>query len=257
MAMKRSVVVVLAGMCIGALGAGQTLFFAGDSTLDDHGRKPCPPYASWGTTLEGFMKEGCKVDNYAKSGASSSSFVRDGYWAKLIAKVQPGDFVVMQFGHNDQKHSTDFYRRYRYTPVNGKFEEYYTRFVEEVRAKGATPMFATPIVRGTFDSDGRLIDRCDENGINLRSYADAAIALGRKLDVAVVNMNHLTRELLTKKGKEESMKFFVISTGLIKGKDGEPAKDVTHPIKAGADAFAKLFIDDVKARKLPVAQLFR
>ena len=53
------------------------------------------------------------------------------------------------------------------------------------------------------------------------------------------------------------MKFFIISTGLVKGKDGEPAKDVTHPVKAGAEAFAKLFLDDVKARKLPIAALFQ
>ena len=88
-------------------------------------------------------------------------------------------------------------------------------------------------------------------------YADAAIALGKKLNVDVVDMNTLTHDLLEKVGKDEAMKFFIISTGLVKGKDGEPKKDVTHPVKAGAEAFAKLFLDDVKARKLPVAALFQ
>ena len=101
------------------------------------------------------------------------------------------------------------------------------------------------------------MDGRDKEGINLRSYADAAIALGKKLNVDVVDMNTLTHDLLEKVGKDDSMKFFIISTGLVKGKDGEPAKDVTHPVKAGAEAFAKLFLDDVKARKLPIAALFQ
>lgn len=249
---------LLAVVCCAAPTFATTLFFAGDSTLDDHHRKPNTPYASWGTELERHMKAGNKVDNHARSGASAKSFVADGCWAKMIARVRPGDFVVIQFGHNDQKHSTEFYRTKRFTSVNGTYEEYYTRFVSEVRAKGATPMFATSIVRGTFDASGKkLVDGRDKEGINLRSYADAAIALGKKLNVDVVDMNTLTHDLLEKVGKDDSMKFFIISTGLVKGKDGKPAKDVTHPVKAGAEAFAKLFLDDVKARKLPVAALFR
>ncbi len=248
---------LLAAACCAAPTFATTLFFAGDSTLDDHRRKPHPPYASWGTELERHMKPGNKVDNHARSGASAKSFVESGCWDKMIALVRPGDFVVIQFGHNDQKHSNEFYRTKRFTSVNGTYEEYYTRFVSEIRAKGATPMFATSIVRGTFDSAGKkLVDRRDQKGINLRSYADAAIALGKKLNVDVVDMNALTHDLLEKVGKDEAMKFFVISTGLVKGKDGEPSKDTTHPVKAGAEAFAKLFLDDVKARNLPIAKLF-
>ena len=251
--------ILAAAICCMAPAFATTLFFAGDSTLDDYRRKPHPPYASWGTELERHMKDGNKVDNHARSGASSKSFVEAGYWTNMLARVQPGDFVVIQFGHNDQKHSNEFYRTKRFTSVNGTYEEHYTRFVKDVRAKGATPMFATSIVRGTFDKAGKkLVDGKDRKyGTNLRSYAEAAIALGKKLNVDVVDMNALTHDLLEKVGKDESMKFFVISTGLVKGKDGEPSKDTTHPIKAGAEAFAKLFLDDVKARGLPVADLFR
>ena len=245
--------------CATAPAFATTLFFAGDSTLDDNRRKPHPPYASWGTELELHMKAGNKVDNHARSGESAKSFVEDGYWTNMLARVAPGDFVVIQFGHNDQKHSTDFYRTMRFTSVNGTYEEYYTRFVADVRARGATPIFATSIVRGTFDESGRkLVDPRDETyGTNLRSYADAAVAVGRRLGVDVVDMNALTHRLLESVGRDEAMKFFVISTGMVRGKDGEPAKDVSHPIQAGAEAFAKLFLDDVKRRKLPVANLFR
>ena len=87
--------------------------------------------------------------------------------------------------------------------------------------------------------------------------AKAMQELSVELKTEFVDMHRLTHDLLEKVGKDEAMKFFVISTGLVKSKDGEPAKDVTHPIAAGAEAFAKLFIEDVKARNLEVATLFQ
>ena len=80
--------------------------------------------------------------------------------------------------------------------------------------------------------------------------------LSVELGCDYVDMNGLTRELMERVGRDEAMKFFVISTGLVAGKDGEPSKDVTHPVRAGAEAFAKLFVEDVKRRALPVAELF-
>jgi lysophospholipase L1-like esterase len=80
--------------------------------------------------------------------------------------------------------------------------------------------------------------------------------LSEELKTDYVDMNQMTRDLMNRIGKEESMKFFVISTGIVKGKDGEPSKDTTHPIAAGAQAFSRLFMDDVKARKLKIAELF-
>ena len=97
--------------------AGATFLLAGDSTLDDYGRKSRGPYASWGTTLEKSMKPGCKVDNYARSGASTKSFIASGQWEKLVAAIKPGDFVGIQFGHNDQKWSTPFYVEKRFADL--------------------------------------------------------------------------------------------------------------------------------------------
>jgi hypothetical protein len=115
----------------------------------------------------------------------------------------------------------------------------------------------SPIVRGTFGKDGKLRDYPNKRGISLQSYRKSMKELSEELKTDYVDMNQMTRDLLNKVGKDESMKFFVISTGLIKSKDGEPSRDVTHPIAAGAQAFSKLFIEDVKARKLEVAELFK
>ena len=115
----------------------------------------------------------------------------------------------------------------------------------------------SPIVRGTFGKNGKLYDNPNGKGISLQSYRTAMRELSEELKTDYVDMNQLTRDLMNRIGKDESMKFFVISTGLVKSKDGEPSKDVTHPIAAGAQAFSKLFIDDVKARKLEIAEIFK
>jgi lysophospholipase L1-like esterase len=115
----------------------------------------------------------------------------------------------------------------------------------------------SPIVRGTFGKDGKLYDNPNKRGISLQSYRTAMRELSEELKTDYVDMNQMTRELMNKIGRAESMKFFVISTGFVKGKDGEPSKDTTHPVAAGAQAFSKLFIDDVKVRKLDIAEMFK
>lgn len=125
-------------------------------------------------------------------------------------------------------------------------------WVAEVRAKGATPILASPICRGTFDKEGRhLTDSTHaSDGVCLGSYRDAMAELSRELKCDYVDMNSMTKELMERVGKAVTEKFFVVSTGIIRGKDGEPARDVTHPIRTGAEAFAKLFVDDVRRTRL-------
>ena len=238
------------------------LFFAGDSTLDDNGLSlggaPKAPYASWGTTLRKYLADGCEVRNYAVSGASTKSFIKSGQWSKLLKDAKPGDYVVIQFGHNDQKRSSEFYLNERWADPKGAFRNNVRAMVKEARWKGVAPILLSPICRGTFDKDGkRLVDTTHaSDGVCLGSYRDAMKELSAELDCDYVDMNGLTRELLERVGRDEAMKFFVISTGLRRGKDGEPSKDVTHPVQAGAEAFARLFLDDVMRRGLPLAEMF-
>ena len=243
-------------------GVKKRLFFAGDSTLDDHGQSLAgtshDPYRSWGTALRQFMVPGCTVRNYAKSGASTKSFMKSGLWQTMICDVKPGDYVAIQFGHNDQKRSSDFYLNERWCDPKGLFRDNVRTMVKNVREVGATPILLSPICRGSFDKDGkRLVDMTHaSDGVCLGSYREAMKELSVELGCDYVDMNGLTRELMERVGRDEAMKFFVISTGLVIGKDGEPSKDVTHPIQAGAEAFARLFLDDVRRRGLPVAEMF-
>ena len=242
----------------------QCLFFAGDSTLDDHGESGTigggfekVPHRSWGTALLKHMHKGCTVRNFAQSGASTSSFIAGGRWAKLMAELKPGDFVAIQFGHNDQKWYTEYYLKNRFCHPEGAFRDNVRRMVNEVRTRGARAILMSPIVRGSFGKDGKLADGKDSKGICLGSYREAMKELAEELRVPFVDMNALTHDLVEQCGPEDSKKFFVISTGWKRAQDGEPAKDVTHPVGAGAEAFSQLFLKDVKARKLPVSGMFK
>lgn len=255
-------VAVFAGLALGVFGSafGADLFLAGDSTLEScvvDGVKR-EPYRSWGESLCPQLKEGNRIRNFARSGHSTRMFVENGVWQHLLAEVKSGDYVLVQFGHNDQKHTTAEQCRTQFASPEGLYREYLLRFVKETREKGATPLLCTPIVRATFDESGKkLVDTVWAlDGITLGSYAKIVRNIGAETGVDVVDMNRLTGELCEKVGREESYKFFVISTGLVRGKDGEPSKDVTHPIQRGADAFADLFVKDVLSRKLSIAGLF-
>ena len=239
---KGLVIIIAGGRTSVPTPVAAKILFAGDSTLDDYGRV-ANPYASWGTTLENFMRTGCSVDNYAKSGASTKSFRANGYWSSLLAAIRPGDFVGIQFGHNDQK-SDD---QSRFAAPDGLFRSNVRQFVADVRALGGKPILLSPIVRGTFDDAGNLYET-DYNGIYLSEYATAMRELSVELGADFVDMNTLTHDLLVELGKEESAKLFAASAG----KSG----DYTHPIPAGADAFARLFVKNVKDQGLEVAALF-
>ena len=247
---KGLVIIIAGGKSASPAPVTAKILFAGDSTLDDYGRV-VNPFASWGTTLEDFMRSGCSVDNYAKSGASTKSaksgastksFRANGYWGSLLAAIRPGDFVGIQFGHNDQKAGSNF------AAPDGLFRDNVRQFVSEVRALGGKPILLSPIVRGTFDDDGNLYETQLDNGTRLSQYATAMRELSVELGTDFVDMNALTHDLLVELGKEESAKLFAASAG----KSG----DYTHPIPAGADAFARLFIKNVKDRGLEVAALF-
>jgi lysophospholipase L1-like esterase len=238
---KGLVVIIAGGKSASPAPVTAKILFAGDSTLDDYGRV-VNPFASWGTTLEDFMRSGCSVDNYAKSGASTKSFRANGYWGSLLAAIRPGDFVGIQFGHNDQKAGSNF------AAPDGLFRDNVRQFVSEVRALGGKPILLSPIVRGTFDDGGNLYEAQLDNGTRLSQYATAMRELSVELGTDFVDMNALTHDLLVELGKAESAKLFADSAG----KSG----DYTHPIPAGADAFARLFVKNVKDRGLEVAALF-
>ena len=128
------------------------IYLAGDSTLAEKTADKRPE-TGWGEKLEGNFQPGhIKVENHAKNGRSTRSFIAEKLWQAIIEKLKKGDYVFIQFGHNDEKEGTDRYASPTDYGVNLK------RFVAEVRAKEAYPVLLTPVVRRRFDEKGEFFD---------------------------------------------------------------------------------------------------
>ncbi|MBL8558246.1 MAG: cupin domain-containing protein [Hyphomonadaceae bacterium] len=128
------------------------IVIVGDSTASDYGRERYPRMG-WGMALHCELDAAIAVDNRAVSGRSTKSFRDEGHWDAAVAALRPGDVMLIQFGHNDQKIEDPT----RYVAPDGPFAANLTAFITEVRARGATPVLVTPVVRRKF-VDGRLVD---------------------------------------------------------------------------------------------------
>ena len=213
-----------------------TLFFAGDSTLDDHGLNPKKAaYGSWGTTLRANLADGMRIVNYAKSGRSTLSFRREGWWDKILNEVRPGDYVLIEFGHNDQKLDKP-----DVAVPRPQFKANLTRMVGEVRARGAVALFATPIVRLTYEPGGKKL----ADPPNLDSWAQAMREVAWERSVRLVDLRKLGRAEAERVGEAEALTW-------------NAPGDRTHPGPKGARLYADLFLKDIFARKLDFARMFK
>lgn len=111
-----------------------TVFVIGDSTAAEKSGFRKSPERGWGMVLQGCFDDKILVDNHAVNGRSSKSFLDEGKWQKVLDRMKPGDYVLIQFGHNDEKPKAD-----RHTDPGTTFDAHLARYVNETRAKGAYP----------------------------------------------------------------------------------------------------------------------
>jgi len=215
-----------------------TLFLIGDSTMANKDNPEKNPEHGWGQVLWQFFTTGIEIQNHAMNGRSSKSFRTEGRWDKVEKQLKKGDFVIIEFGHNDQKlkDSTKFTNPY--TQYRANLE----RYVNETRAKGATPILMTSIVRRDFNENGVLIDTHKDYPLVVRLVADA-------MKVPFVDMQLLTEQLEIAYGPEKSKLLHLhFKEGEVeyypKGKD-----DDTHLSKLGAESVAKLATKSLKNLK--------
>lgn len=215
-----------------------TLFLIGDSTMANKENPDKNPEHGWGQVLNQFFTTGIEIQNHAMNGRSSKSFRTEGRWNTIEKQLKKGDFVIIQFGHNDQKvkDSTKFTNPY--TQYRANLE----RYVKEARAKGAIPILMTSIVRRNFNENGVLVDTHKEYPLVVRLVAD-------DLHVPFVDMQRLTEQLEVSYGPENSKKLHLhYKEGeepyYPKGKD-----DDTHLSKQGADLVAQLAVNSLKSMK--------
>ncbi len=218
-----------------------TAFMIGDSTMAD---KPLAdnPERGWGQLLPMYFDDRVVIKNHAVNGRSTKSFIDEGRWDKVAQQLQKGDWVFIQFGHNDEKKEDPT----RYAAPNTDYKTNLTRFINEVRSKGATPILLTPVMRRRFDAQGKFFDTHGE-------YPAAVRALAKELNVALIDLHQSSQKLIEQHGVEDSKQLFLhLAPGQYKSLPNGKQDD-THFSEYGASQMAGLVVAELKQQKLPLA----
>ncbi|MFL6337369.1 MAG: rhamnogalacturonan acetylesterase [Pyrinomonadaceae bacterium] len=222
-----------------------TVFIAGDSTAANKAENKRPE-TGWGEQLQKrFDDKRVRVDNHAANGRSTRTFISEGRWQTLIDKVKAGDYVLIQFGHNDESPQ----KVNAYTPPDD-FRHNLERFVAEVRAKKATPVLLTPVMRRRFDKDGKVYDTHGE-------YPDLTRRVAAEQKVALIDMHRLSEKVLVKYGPEGSRKLFLQLKAGENPNYPEGVEDNTHFSPVGADIMAGLAVDGMREQKLGLVKFLK
>lgn len=218
-----------------------SIYVVGDSTASVYA-SDLYPRMGWGQVLGDYFASACAVvKDKALSGRSSKSYLDEGNWTPVRDGLASGDFVIIQFGHNDEK-SED---AARYTDPQTTFKQYLTKYVNETRAKNAFPVLATPIQRNKWNG-GTL---SDTHG----AYPPAMRELAQELDVPLVDMTELTKAYFEKIGQAETTKLFLVLAAGESPNYPEGSTDNTHLQEKGARVVAQLFTSDAYEQKQPLA----
>ncbi|MVN77392.1 GntR family transcriptional regulator [Hymenobacter sp. HMF4947] len=217
------------------------LYLIGDSTMANKIRATFPE-TGWGMPLGTFFDTTVVVDNRAQNGRSTRTFLAENRWQPVAEALQPGDYVFIQFGHNDE--SQNYPDRYT-TPED--YRKNLIKFVTETRSKQAIPILLTPVTRRYFDKDGRI----KETHV---LYSAATTAVAKDYKVTLVDMDKLSRELLQKFGDENSKLLFMELAPGDHPNYPLGRHDNTHFNELGARKMAQLVVADLKAQHIALAE---
>jgi lysophospholipase L1-like esterase len=245
-----SMLVTLLCFCLAAHGfcaepAIPAIHLVGDSTMSDKPKLELPE-RGWGQLFREFVKPTARVENHAVNGRSTKSFIDEGRWQKVVNALKPGDWVIIQFGHNDEKAEDPT----RYTKPDVEYRQNLERFIRETRAGGGHPVLATSVVRRRWSEDGKLVDTHGE-------YPKVVRMVAEEQKVPLLDMQKLTAKLEEQHGVEGSKKLHlwfapIEHPGLPKG-----LQDDTHYSELGAREVAKLAAKEIIRQKLPLAEYLR
>lgn len=215
------------------------VWLIGDSTMS---RKEIRAYpeTGWGMPFSVFFDSTIEVDNRAKNGRSTKTFIAEGLWKTVLENMSAGDYVLVQFGHNDEVKTKASYT------TEEEFVANLTRYVTETRNKKGIPVLITPVARRKFDSSGRIVSTHEE-------YSNLVRQLAEKLQVPLIDLDRKSQELLQQLGPETSKWLFnYLETGEHPNYP-EGKKDDTHFSELGARKMAQLVLAEIKNLHLELA----
>jgi lysophospholipase L1-like esterase len=212
-----------------------TVYLAGDSTVVD---QYFEPWAAWGQMLPRFFGPGIVIANHAESGETTRSFVGEHRLEKIMSIIRPGDYLFIQFTHNDMKPGAvplDLYR------------QLLTDYIAQARSKGATPVLVTSMNRRTFDSTGHITN-------SFGQYPDTMRAVAAEQHVALIDLNAMSKTLFEALGPEESKKAFMHYPANAYPNQTEAINDDTHFNSYGAYELARCVVRGIREANLPLVK---
>ncbi|MGI4742563.1 MAG: rhamnogalacturonan acetylesterase [Janthinobacterium lividum] len=244
--MFRRLVAAAAALSVGALLAFAPaapgplhVYLIGDSTMAQKQVKAYPE-TGWGMPFTAFFDETVAVDNRAQNGRSTKTFLAENRWQPVAAALRPGDYVFIQFGHNDEVPT-----KKSYTP-EAEFTANLQRFVREARSHQAQPVLLTPVARRKFDAAGQVQE-------THATYAELVRAVARETVTPLIDLDRSSQALIQQFGPEYSKLLF---NHLAPGEHPnypEGHEDNTHFNELGARRMAELVLADIRALRLELA----
>lgn len=223
------------------VGAGQyafTIHLMGDSTMADKDISKGSPERGWGMVFENFVDDRVRVINYAKNGRSTKSFIDEGLWDKVKSNIRPGDYVFIEFGHNDEKSNKPAV----YAPAWGAYQDNLRLYISTVREMGAIPVLFTPVARRNFDENGVL----DETTHG--EYPAAMKAVAAETGTVLIDMEAATLDWIREAGDTASRAYFMWLKPGENPAYPEGRSDNTHSNPRGARRNCEIVSDSLRVR---------
>ena len=228
-----------------AQGERTSIYLAGDSTCAPKTQEKRPE-TGWGEMLGKHFKDGkVRIENRAMNGRSTKSFIAEGRWQKIVDELKKGDWVFVQFGHNDSSKE----KGERYAPPE-MFRANFMRFVTDVKAKKANIVILTPVVRRRFDKDGNFYDT---HGV----YPDIIRSVAKEQNVPLIDMHRKSEAVIKKYGDADSRSLFLQLNPDENVNYPKGVEDNTHFNPKGADEMAVLVVEGIRENKLKLKKYLK
>ena len=245
-----------------------TIFIIGDSTAANKDISSGKQERGWGMVLQSYFDDNIRVDNRALNGRSSLSFINEGRWDAVLKSMKPGDYVIIQFGHNDEKPKAD-----RHTDPGSTFDYNLAKFVRETREHGGIPVLMNCVVRRNFfvkapeiDDDEKLRTQTFKDGVKMVEgdtlidthglYRVAPRDVAQRMNVHFVDANKITHDLEQGLGTEASKKLHMWFLPGTEPSEPKGKQDNTHYSVYGAHVVARLLADAL-CQEVPVLKKYR
>ena len=216
-----------------------TVYLIGDSTMSNK-KTEAYPETGWGMPFNYFFDSAVVVDNRAKNGRSTRTFISENLWQPVVDNLKEGDYVFIQFGHNDEsKEKVD-----RYTTPE-QYKTNLVKFITETRAKKANPILLTPVSRRKF-KEGNAQETHQE-------FSPLVIEVATQQKVPLIDLDTKSRELFQKFGEEQSKLLFLQLAPGEHPNYPEGKADNTHFNELGARLIAQIVLSEIKNQKIGLA----